>query len=101
MPWAASAWSGLPVAGVGDHHLGRLLDAGGGHLAPGGLAHRLHSGVSMVSVSISAATITSDGQTHGMGVVASHPPARRLQRAGVRVAEVDLARRALADGVRA
>jgi hypothetical protein len=31
----------VPVAGVGEHHLERVIDAGGRELALGGIEHRL------------------------------------------------------------
>ena len=85
----------VPVAGVGEHDLGRVGDAGGGEL--GSVAAIIgpscpKSGeLTETSAAITICSLVADG----LGVVALHPAARRLDVARVRVGHVDLARRLL------
>ena len=84
----------VPVAGVGQQHLGRLVDAGRGELALGGVEHRLE--VSEVA----ADGLDLGGQDDlvlvgdGLRVVALQKPAQALDDARVGVGDVDPALRA-------
>ena len=68
----------VPVAGVGEQHLGRVRDAGGGQLALRGVEHRLEV------TEVRADRLDFGGEDHlmlvddGLPVVALHPAAQAL-----------------------
>jgi len=89
----------MPVAGVGEHDLRRLLDPCLRELAAGRGDHRPE----LAEVRRGDVDLGGDDDlilgADRLGVVALHPTARRLDVARVQVGEVDLALRRPAGGV--
>ena len=85
----------VPVAGVGENHLGRLLDARSRELVAGRGDHRFElAEVGRGDVHLGGDDDLFLGRDR-LGVVALHPSARCLDVARVGVGEVDLALRLL------
>ena len=81
---------GVPVAGIGEDHLGRLGDAGGCELG-GPRRPSVRGARSRVRSSSSRRRSRSGLRCGGLGVVALQAPVRRLDDARVGVGGVDLA----------
>jgi hypothetical protein len=73
--FSRSIWFLVPVAGVGEHDLGRLLDAGSAQLVARGADHRFE----LPEVRRGDADVGRDHDLvfggDRLGVVALHPPA--------------------------